>query len=444
MGYVQYYTEKQSMKRVFFPGTDTLRTGYALCYDRDNITADARGAGLHGGATELANGADLTAGYRNYERHTNVEKPTVTNRQWFAGVVAPSSDGHTGPTWVDIVEPSAVMRSVEAFCEESTTINATQLTVKAGTYALGGIADGGPIVAEALQTLDRSSTNGLIQVGLFPVNSTADLAMSPRGRAVTALPTAAIWKNFPLGDMRANPMVGTLFETDFTRPVGAFGLASTAATLGDIYADTATCLVRTSPGAAGIGELVLTGGAAHDGIQWRVPCPITVSGAAGVAGNPWAFEARVAIGNITVGQNAGLFFGLFDGDAALASTEVADTTGILGDKGLVGFNTLAATTETLRRSYRNSGQAVQATAGLKTAVATTYFTAGMYYDGVTIAVYIDGVVNATGVVSNANLIEATPLFPQAEELAVLFSMKQLAAAATGLLSVDWVRVAQLI
>ena len=118
-----------------------------------------------------------------------------------------------------------------------------------------------------------------------------------------------------------------------------------------------------------------------------------------------------------------------------------DTSGAVIDKGFVGFNTLTGTEADVLRSYKNEGQTVQVTTAVKSATAGTFFTIGMYYNGTTIVAYVDGVVSSTGLITNANIIEGTPLFPQAEELCPIIVFKELAAE-SNIVTVDWIRVAQ--
>ena len=414
-----YNSEDIKTKRVYFTGTDTLQAGYALCYDRDSGTASAD----------------------EEDRHTDVEKPTAANLWDFAGIVSPSDGGKTGPCWLSIMQPNGGV--LHPHCDQNCTLGATRLTVKAASFALGGEGSGGPIVGMAIQTVNRSATNGIVEAVLYPLTRPREANhYSEFSRTAVQLPTAAIWNNFPLEDMRRNPFLGSLWETDFTRPV-APGLhtGQTALNSGDVFGDGATEMIKTYAGALGIGTCVMTAGTANKEIAWRPTCPIVASGAAGAVGKPWAFEVRTALGTITDGDYAGMFIGICESDYLLAGDELVDTTGAIIDKGLVGFNVLAGDGDAILRSYKNGGQAVQVTAAVKVPVAATYTTLGMYYDGVTIATYVDGVVNATGLITNAMIIEATPLFPQAEVLNPLLAFKELAAE-SNTLSFDWVRFAQ--
>jgi len=272
---VQHYTDKVNTKRVYYTGADQLFVGYVLCYDRDNITATARGAGFHQGLATLAQGAALTAGYESYARALYVEKPTAANADEFAGVVAPESDGVTGPGWITITEPSGRVSNVHT--EESTTIDVTLLAVKPASYALGSSTEGANVVAKAMQTIDRSSINGLCQAVLFaPLAKTADV-FTASSRTTVQLPTAAIWNNFAIDEMRRNPFLGSLYESDFrhgaSAPANAFVDATYAAS-----AAGKTQVQGIYPGITAIGELIFftTEDNSEAACQWA--CPIDIAG----------------------------------------------------------------------------------------------------------------------------------------------------------------------
>lgn len=135
-------SEKQHLKKVYYTGSDTLKAGYLVCYDRDYGTA--------------AN-VDLA-------RASYVEKPSATNLKWFAGVVSSKSDGKTGPCDIEIVEPTGAMAKV--FTDQNCTLGTTLLTLQAGSYYAGGVGEG-PIIGIAYQTVDRSSTAGPVEAQLF-------------------------------------------------------------------------------------------------------------------------------------------------------------------------------------------------------------------------------------------------------------------------------------
>ena len=150
-GPVKYKLEKYGLKHVYYTGSDTLKPGYALCYDRDTITA------------ENAAGTALVATASSYGRHSWVEKPASGNLHNFAGIVGPGQQMMAGPCWVEIIQPLPGL-VIDVFSDISCTANTTWLTIQPASYYIGGAGEG-LIIGIALQTVDRSSTNGLVQAG---------------------------------------------------------------------------------------------------------------------------------------------------------------------------------------------------------------------------------------------------------------------------------------
>lgn len=132
---------------VYYEGTDTLKTGYTLFYNFDYGTAAT--------ATK--------------DRYSRVEKASSTNIHHFAGVVAEGlpSAGKAGPGLFRLVKPTNV--SCTGFSDQACTLGYTLLYVQSGSYYLtdavytSSTANSRP-VAVALQTIDRSSTAGTVQV----------------------------------------------------------------------------------------------------------------------------------------------------------------------------------------------------------------------------------------------------------------------------------------
>lgn len=141
---------------VYYEGTDTLRTGYGLCYNSDYGTA------------ATATPARL---YR-------VEKASVDNYRFFAGVVHPAFDGVTGPARIRILRPGA---HAYIWAYASGTVGATRHTLVVGQYYFKDAGLSGAGTATCLQTVDRSSTAGTMyavldagpQSGLVQYVSTA-------------------------------------------------------------------------------------------------------------------------------------------------------------------------------------------------------------------------------------------------------------------------------
>lgn len=144
---VQVRNEMVEKKKVYYTGTDVLHQGYALCYDADRGTATAV----------------------DDERAYMVEQPATANFQNFAGLVTERCDGVRGPATVEIYVPTARGQKVIGWSGANNTIDSTELRLKNGSYEVD--TDGtGPIVARAMQTVNRSTTSGPVQVLLLGAN----------------------------------------------------------------------------------------------------------------------------------------------------------------------------------------------------------------------------------------------------------------------------------
>ena len=114
--------------------TDTITEGMALCWD---VTAAA------------------------VNRNVYVTKPNLQNASEFCGVVAPGVR-QTGSGWVEVLICDGVIaRGVSVFTDES-IVAGDLLGIIPGEYALGRCVYG-PVVARALNTVDRSVTAGLVE-----------------------------------------------------------------------------------------------------------------------------------------------------------------------------------------------------------------------------------------------------------------------------------------
>ena len=248
-------------------------------------------------------------------------------------------------------------------------------------------------------------------------------ASSARSRTAVQLPTAAIWNNFNLSDMRKNPFAGSLLECDFAH----------GENIPDSRFTDASALIAVVPGAAGVGELTLFSTADNEEacVQWT-GCPITSSG-----GQPWAIEVRVKASQIA-NTKGGWFIGLMAGDVALAGDHIVDG-GTLADVGAIGFQNKEGDGDIIDVVYDKAAQTQnEHDDDYVTLVADTYITLGLYYDGTTIAMYLNGV--ATGTAISAADIAADD-FPAADILCPTFVLKN-AAADDVTTYLDWIRCAQ--
>ena len=390
---VQFGNEVVEIKRVRYEGTDTLYTGYNLCYNADYGTATAE----------------------DKERAFRVEKPSATNLQNYAGVVTERHNGTTGPAYIEIYTPVRRGQKVKIWTEESCVVDSTVLTLQAGSYAAGGVGEG-KLIGKAMQTVDRSTTNGTVQallVGLDP----AEIASS--GANGDAGPSPAIWDQCPWDEIGRDPSIGFRYFNDYMGTIDvttADGYIVTAVTSGAIVGDVA------APG----GVLIMDSAgnnASDDGVNVQLPnCGVLPT-----ASTKIFYEARVKV--VDAGDDQ-YFIGLAGADSTLIAVGIMDDT---VDK--AGFFRIAASTADFISTIAARTTAEDATADVAAIVDATYVNLGFVIDGLTsIKFYVDGVLVETGT-STANLPNAFMC------LSYVAQVEQTSADAE--LSVDWVKLAQI-
>ena len=403
-------SEKVATKEVYYEGTDTLKAGYLLCYDR----------------------AQGTAADSDMARAWRVEKPAAGNLQWFAGVVTAEFSGFTGPGKIKIFQPAQAPYLVNIWCEDNCTLETTDLSVQVGSYIAGGSADG-PVIARAMQTEDRSSDNGMILCELYGLSDEVQrrkdgtMVTATKSRTAVQLPTEAIWAHFPIEALRQDPWKGSLVDTDFTG-----GLGTDKGTM--IILSSGATLV-TGCGALAIGELIGTEVTENEGwaIGWNAP--IVVSG-----GNKWAFEIRLHVDAVANGDG-NLFAGLckFSDTLAVTSILTADAPPVMVDEAAVGFAIYEDDGNIVDFVYNEVSQTEnEHDDDYHTITASAYFTVGMYFNGTTIQGYLNGVATGTAII--ATDISAAD-FPTGEILRPCIAY--LSDDGGGFVTtVDWLRCAQ--
>lgn len=146
-------------KRVWYGGSTDLKIGQAVAYDNSDVTAPL--------PTSLGgDGADPS----QIERGQVVVDPATAVLGGFAGIVASkpkkNSAGTVVASWIDIIVPRKG-DIVDVWSSANATKNSTVLGItNAGGATLVSVADSTfnhDAVVIALQTVDRSSTNGLIR-----------------------------------------------------------------------------------------------------------------------------------------------------------------------------------------------------------------------------------------------------------------------------------------
>jgi len=400
--------------------SDAIVEGMPLCYNHDTTT---NWSNIDKSAAEGLATFDTSTpeGSQNEGKWIRVEVPSATNQRFFAGVVAKGSDGigTSVASLVDIYVDNCAL--VPVYTDSNVTIGDPAYVEFSETTVVNTPVGGGVQIGWFDETIDRS-TAGLALVKLNgPDEAAGAIIVSARSRAVTAMPTEAIWRNFDLASLASNPGASFL-DIDFTKGEIA----------DDIDQADATAAVFNLPGTAGIGEVVLFQSVDNEeaAVQWN--CPITVSG-----GNPWAFEIRLKVENITDAR-ATCYAGLFVRAAELSGDVVADNGAALTLANTLGFVRLQGDGNAIDFIYADSGATVDHDAGYVVPVADTYLTLGMHYNGTTIQGYLNGVATGTAI-STTDIADGD--FPAAAVIVPTLANKGDNAADFDY-SIDWIRVAQ--
>jgi len=217
----------------------------------------------------------------------------------------------------------------------------------------------------------------------IPAVVRSPLAWSARGRTAAMLPTAAVINNFDIGLLLSQPMAGSLLMTDFNTP-SQFPHQT--------FKDTSSTILQGTSQVTsynGLGELAFLTAADNEAAEAQWMCPIIVTGS-----TPWAFGVRMKVSSVTTEKgsfeiglsNAQTLVGNLQADGGAVPTTSTD---------YLIFNTDAAATTALDIDYLLSGAThTEHKAAFHTMVADTYLTAELYYNGTTIATYLNGVATA--------------------------------------------------
>lgn len=134
---MQYKFAPLKIRKVFFTGATAIVEGQPLCYDSDKGTAAD---------------VDNARGY-------NVEMPSTSNNYAFAGVAMEAHDANASGQWLTIAEPGSV---VLIQTNQNCTIKSTVVTACAGQNYFYKAGYRGRGTALCLQTVNRSSVQGLV------------------------------------------------------------------------------------------------------------------------------------------------------------------------------------------------------------------------------------------------------------------------------------------
>jgi hypothetical protein len=134
------------IRRVYYSGTSTILPGMPVCYNSDRTTD--------------MDGVAVAAGTENNGRYMDVEDPKTANLVFFAGVIKPGSYGaKIGPAWLDIYTPNG--QSMSVLTDQSCTNGTTALAIENGETVFKDASVGNVTVALAMDTIDRTGTDGL-------------------------------------------------------------------------------------------------------------------------------------------------------------------------------------------------------------------------------------------------------------------------------------------
>ncbi len=422
-GYKQEFVQRRSVK---YTGSDALKRGYAVCWNRDSTTDKDPGA-TSGAAT-----------VSNWNRHVEVEKPASGNLFNFAGFVAQDYPAVTGGRDIEILIPRRQV--LDVFTNVNCTTQTSILCVQPGSYILGTIGTGVPI-GRAIQTVDRSSTNGRVQA----ICDLPDPLTAPYQSTSGRLGSPVIWETCPWDKLAAGQLDGFAYFNDF---IGNYTQA-TNLSVGGVNAMKENGFVAFTSATGGANSSITMSAAAPYGVVQL--CETTAdetvclsglggSGSAGQvvfeSGKRLWFEARIQVNTIAA-DDIGVFCG-FGEEGLCVTVGVIGADDALTSKDLVGFHRLGTGTTAIGTYFRTQGAAlgtVSATAG--TIAADTWKKLGIYCDGTTVYFYLDGVLLADSVTL------ATADFPDGEEMCFYLAGTSGATAGNSVISIDWVKIAQL-
>jgi hypothetical protein len=405
-------------KRVMYEGTDVIREGMPVAYNYDTLNNIN---GLDTGVQPNVKRGTTTDGGQNEGKLQRVELLTVDNAAFFAGVVAGTSFAGitgTGNLWIDIYVANGAIMPIRT--DKSITIK-DKLYLEAGEQTVVNDSSAMPCVGVAVETIDRSGTVGLVLAKVDAIKACDEVeVVTAASRTAVQLPTAAIWENFNLKELKENPFAGALVDEDYRRGVPA-----------NSYSDTTANISVVSEA---VGALQLLGSADNDAVEIQYAAPITAS-----AGKKWAMECRLKTNTVTA-DDIGFFFGLLTGQE-LTGDLIADNGAALIDSNALGFMSFHADSTGVDAVYVAVGETpIIHDADIKALTVNVYTTLGMYFDGTDIQIFVDG-VNTGDPILAADIIAGGDDFPQGAVMVPTLCTKN-GAAEDDVVIYDWARFAQ--
>ena len=395
-------------KRVYYTGSTTVREGEPVAYDYDATTNI-----LGYSKSSAANGTSTTEGNQNEGKFLRVEAITIDNQVAFAGVVANGGwVGKAGSRWIDIFIPNGAIVPVRT---DKSVVLRDKLYLETGEQTLVNAtqADMLSCVALCMETVDRSSTTGIVLAKIFMPDVSDSIIPGTLGIA----PSELLWKDCPWSDLKNNPGIGITYFDDF---MGGANLVSTegwtitqttTGTLGLVAAEGGALIADTAGSTS-----------ANDGLEAQLlNCRFLPA-----AGKTIWFEARVKVSDATDQW----LIGLAATDTSLIAAGVLDD---VVDK--IGFVHAAADTDNKVSSFTARTSAEDETSDVAAVVDATYATYGFRITGLTsVEFYVNGALVETGV-TGANIPNAA--------MCLSIASKVEASGADMEVTVDWVKIAQL-
>jgi hypothetical protein len=307
------------------------------------------------------------------------------------------------------------------------------LCITPSTGVFGGLG-AGPIAARALQTVDRSSTAGLVMARVLSVDeivNSHDLSASLTG------PSPAIWSSCPIELIRNNPRLGVLIDDNFALfpPHSSTAAGAVNENLGgyEAYLHQGGSI---TPAALGEGLTFASDGDNEGAGIGPGMAPFQIDTTNGY--KLW-FEALIELSTITDTKN-GVFCGLIAANALAAAVPIADA-GTLADTNFIGFHRLEGDGDAIDTVYKADGETQQTVkADAITIAAATAVKVGILFDGSAITFYANGVALDDGVAA-AGIDAAT--FPDDVGLGLVFALKNATGTSPGSAKLKWWRAAQL-
>ena len=267
-------------------------------------------------------------------------------------------------------------------------------------------------------------------------------AGSSLGTAAGRGPSPAIWQDCPW-EAYSRGQGGLAFFDDFldgidvlTNQAAAVAIATGLTGNFGAYTGTTANTIKTATDEAGGAVDMSTDTDNQSAMIFWPKCATTAGQVKFVTGKKFWFECRINVS--TIADNISqLFIGFAEEALNSAGALLLINEAGMADKDYVGFLRQYADGDKFDTTFNTAGGgAAVVNADQATLVANTYTKLGIYCDGSAVTFYQDGVALALATTT------ATAEFPDGEELALYIENMCGGAGTVGVLTPDWVRIAQ--